>query len=215
MSSHLDRPTKAALLPALMVAAALAACSTVTDKPSESLGPPVPSGATIIPGEPMEPTPNAPSLKVPTSQQEARDTVLRYLQQTVDGLPKSSTLDGSRYGGSRTFYCDDEPADENSPVRFEDWRDVRLPAGATTGEVVAQVGDMWKSLGWQVIEKDGFPKPNRFGYPPDGYSLQITARDNPSQPPSLIAVSPCFPGNLKDDSVPNTPPLLSQTAHAS
>lgn len=163
----------------------------------------------------MEPTPNAPTPKVPASQQEARDTVLRYLQQTVDGLPKSSTLDGSRYGGSRTLYCDDEPANENSPVRFEDWRDVHLPAGATTSAVVSQIGDMWKSLGWQVIERDGFPKPNRFGYPPDGYSLQITARDDPSQAPSVIAVSPCFPGNLKDDSVPNTPPLLSQTQPAS
>lgn len=160
----------------------------------------------------MERTPSASSPKVPASQQEARDTVLRYLQQTVDGLPKSSTLDGTRYGGSRTFYCDDEPVDENSPVRFEDWRDVRLPAGAITSEVVSQIGDVWKSFGWQVIERDGFPKPNRFGYPPDGYSLQITARDDPSQAPSVIAVSPCFPGNLKDDSVPNTPPLLSQTS---
>ncbi len=163
----------------------------------------------------MEPRPNTPSPKVPTSQQEARDNVLRYLQQTVDGLPKGSALDGTRYGGSRTFYCDDEPADENSPVRFEDWRDVRLPAGTPTVEVVGQIGDHWKALGWQVIEKDGFPKPNRFGYPPDGYSLQITARDNPNQAPSVIAASPCFPGNLKDDSVPNTPPLLSQTSQGS
>lgn len=49
----------------------------------------------------MEPTPTAQDPKIPSSQQEAQDTVLRYLQQTVDALPAGSTLDGSRYRSAR------------------------------------------------------------------------------------------------------------------
>lgn len=83
----------------IAAAAIVAACSPSDSSPP--LGPSVPSGATTIPGGPMEPTPTAQDPKIPSSQQEAQDTVLRYLQQTVDALPAGSTLDGSRYRSAR------------------------------------------------------------------------------------------------------------------
>jgi len=76
-------------------------------------------------------------------------------------------------------------------------------------QAVAATGEIWKQWGWEVIERDGFDKPNRFGYSPDGYILQIQARPDRTQPPSLIGSSPCFPGDRRDDTV-RRPPLIRQ-----
>jgi hypothetical protein len=62
-----------------------------------------------------------------------------------------------------------------------------IPPGVDPDVIIAKVGDIWKSWGWYVIEREGFYKPNRFGYAPDGYSLQIMA-SQPGYPPSLEAV---------------------------
>ena len=75
-------------------------------------------------------------------------------------------------------------------------------AGHQPAIVTATAGDTWKSWGWYVIERDGFYKPNRFGYGPDGYRLQIMAAPQPGYPPSLQGISPCFPGNLPNDRGP-------------
>lgn len=158
----------------------------------------------------MEPTPVAPSPKIPTSQQEAQDTVLRHLQDTVNALPPGSSLDGTRYvAGGDTRFCDDDPSGPDAPVRFSDWRDIQMPPQDDYKQVVLDVGDLWESWGWQVIEREGYDKPNRFGYAPDGYVLQITASYPPTYPPSVIGASPCFPGNLRAD-IPRNPPVIKQ-----
>jgi hypothetical protein len=158
----------------------------------------------------MEQLPVPASPKIPTSQQEAQDTVLRYLQNTVDALPKGTSLDGTRYVvGSGTTYCDDSPSGPNAPVHVEDWRDLALPPGTDFNAIISQTGAVWKQWGWQVIERDGFSKPNRFGYAPDGYVLQIEARPDPKYPPSLIGSSPCFPGDLRKDDIPR-PAIIAQ-----
>jgi hypothetical protein len=54
--------------------------------------------------------------------------------------------------------------------------------GNDPNNVIAKIGDIWKSWGWYVIERDGFQKPNRFGYAPDGYSLQLEAAYLPGSP---------------------------------
>lgn len=155
------------------------------------------------------PVPAAP--KIPASQQEAQDTVLRYLQQTLDALPAGISLDGTRYMvGDGTAYCEDDPAGPDAPVHVEDWRDMKVPAGTDVGALVAQAGGIWEGWGWDVIERDGFDKPNRFGYAPDGYVLQIQARPDPTQAPSLIGTSPCFPGDLRQADV-QRPPVLNQS----
>jgi hypothetical protein len=90
-----------------------------------------------------------------------------------------------------------------------------LQRGALLGQFARVLGErrdhqpnrrhLEKKWGWQVIERDGFTKPNRFGYAPDGYVLQIEARPDPKYPPSLVGSSPCFPGNLPKDDVPRSP----------
>lgn len=158
----------------------------------------------------MEQLPVPASPKVPATQQEAQDTVVRYLQQTVDALPKGTSLDGSRYMiGDGTTFCEDNPDGPSAPVHVEDWRDMTLPPGADVAATIAQTGEIWKSWGWEVLERDGFSKPNRFGYAPDGYVLQIEARPDPTQAPSLIGSSPCFSGDLRSDDV-RRPALIRQ-----
>ncbi len=132
------------------------------------------------------------------------NTVLQYIQQTVDALPPGTNVDGTRYSGagSGTTYCEDEPKDENSAVSFAFWGDLNLPTGIETNAVISQIGDIWKRWGWQVLERQGFEKPNRFGYAPDGYVLQVKAAYPPTYPPTIIGSSPCFPGSLRKDGVP-------------
>ncbi|OBA78416.1 hypothetical protein A5633_17710 [Mycolicibacterium elephantis] len=195
---------------ATLLVAGVAACGNSSDEPGP-LGPPTPSGATEIPGGPMEQLPVPADPKVPTSQQEAQDTVLRYMQQTIDALPEGFSLDGTRYMvGDGTTYCEDEPADRNAPVKLEDWRDMKVPPDTDIKALIAQVGGIWEGWGWEVLERDGFTKPNRFGYAPDGYVLHIEARPDPTQAPSLIGSSPCFPGDLRQDDV-ERPPVLNQS----
>lgn len=158
----------------------------------------------------MEQTPVPASPKVPTSQQEAQETVVRYLQQTIDALPKGTTLDGTRYAiGDGTAHCDDNPSGPDAPVHVEDWRDMTLPPGTDFNAIIAQTGDIWKQWGWQVIERDGFSEPNRFGDALDGYTLQIEARPDLKYPPSLVGSSPCFPGDLRSDTV-SRPAIIQQ-----
>lgn len=195
---------------AAILMAGLLLISSCRSQSPESLGPSVPSGATEIPGGPMEQTPTPSSPKIPGSQQEAQDTVNRYLQETIDALPKGSSLDGTRYAiGDGATYCDDNPSGTDAPVHVEDWRDIALPPGTDYSALINQTGEVWKQWGWQVIERDGFSKPNRFGYAPDGYVLQIESRPDPTQAPSLIASSPCFPGNLRSNDVQRIP-VISQ-----
>ncbi|MCV7260707.1 hypothetical protein [Mycobacterium shimoidei] len=162
----------------------------------------------------MEATPSVPSPKVPASQQEAESTVLRYLQQTIDLLPAGTSVDGSRYSvGTGISYCEDEPKDQNSPIRFAYWGDLNLPPGVDAHAIIDQIGDMWKGWGWQVLEREGFEKPNRFGYAPDGYVLQVKAAYPPTYPPTIIGSSPCFPGKLRQDNT-TLPKEIRQTSHA-
>jgi hypothetical protein len=158
----------------------------------------------------MEPTPVPAKPNVPANQQEAQDTLTAYLQKTVDALPKGTSLDGTRYTvGDGTAYCEDNPSGPDAPIHAEDWRDMNLPPGTDTATIISQTGDIWKQWGWNVIERDGFTKPNRFGYAPDGYTLQIEARTDPRYPPSLIGSSPCFAGNLKSSDL-SKPPIIKQ-----
>jgi hypothetical protein len=77
------------------------------------LGPHIPTGATILGGPAMtSASPPPPGWTerpaVPTSQQQAQDTVLGYLKKTLRALPSGTTLDATRYsGGTNTAPCQD------------------------------------------------------------------------------------------------------------
>lgn len=196
----------------VLAALLMTSCSTTSTKSEQTLGPSAPSGATIIPGGPMESTRVGKNPKIPTSQQEAQDAVLGYLKQTINIMPSGSDLDGARYRiGKMTRYCEDDPSGPDAPVHVEDWRDVNLPPGTDFNAMISQTGETWKKWGWHVIERDGFEKPNRFGYTPDGYVLHLEARNNVAATPFLIGSSPCFPGNLRRD-IPWNPPVITQSA---
>jgi hypothetical protein len=169
-------------------------------------GPPAPhtpSGTTIIGGRPMAPAP-PPGWKVqpvaPTSQQQAQDTVLGYLKKTLQGLPTGTVFDRSRYAGSGNTPCNDEPTGV-PPNEFSDIRDAVFPPDTDLHAMIVKAGEIWQGWGWYVRERDGFRKPNRFGYAPDGYSLQIVSAEQNGYPPTITGVSPCFPGELVRDDI--------------
>ena len=203
-------------IPMLMAASlATAMCITgCTTNSSTPHGSAVPTGATAIGGSSVSniPTPAAP--KIPASQQEAQDTVVGYLQQTVNGLPPGTTLDSTDFRGGANMDCEDEPTGPGKPpTRFEYWTHVNGPEGGNLDDLVSKAGDVWKSLGINVIERDDFRKPNRFGYPADGYELQIKGAAKPGYPPTLIVMSPCFPGDLARDDIP-WPSVVAQSPSA-
>jgi hypothetical protein len=171
------------------------------------LGPPTPTGATILGGPDVTsaspPPPGWTSRPVvPTSQQQAQDTLLNYLKQTLRALPPRTSLDATRYGGGTSTPPCKDVSTGTATKSFSTIGELNLPAGAEPAGVVAAIGDIWKRWGWYVIERDGFRKPNRFGYAPDGYILHVMAKDPVSDPPTLIGDSPCFSGDLPDDRGP-------------
>ncbi|MEM6109517.1 hypothetical protein AAHS21_25285 [Mycobacterium sp. 050272] len=139
---------------------------------------------------------------IPKTQQQAQDTVIGYLKKTLAALPPGTTLDASRYSGGGTVHPCKDVETGTPPMEFATNGDLTLPAGVDTSTIVAKAGDIWKSWGWQVYERDGFYKPNRFGYAPDGYILQIIARYQPGYAPTLQGVSPCFPPDLPAERSP-------------
>ena len=138
---------------------------------------------------------------VPQSQQEAQYAILGYLKRTLAVLPPGTVVDSHGYVGSgQTAWCEDEPKDPTkAPVHVQAVGDVKVPGDMDPKTLITKIGDAWRSWGWYVFERDGFNKPNQFGYGPDGYRLQIEMANPPSYPPTLTAISPCFPGNLGRD----------------
>ena len=199
--------------------AAIVAVLVVACSPTESKGPPdsaSPTGATPIPGGPMETTPTAASPKVPGSQQEAIDTVLGYLQRTVDGLPPGTELDSSDARGGANLSCDDDNTGSGSgPTEYVVATHVIAPAGVKPTDLIAKTGDLWRTWGAKVMQREGFEKPNQFGYPSDGYRVQIEAAYPANYPPLLTVVSPCFAGDLRQDGIPAPSAVIRQTNRGS
>lgn len=140
---------------------------------------------------------------IPQSQEQAQNTVVGYLMRTLIQLPSGTVIDGSRYLGSGlTSYCDDNDSSPTAPRRFDTIGELKLPPGSEPVDVIATVGETWRSWGWYVVERDGFSKPNRFGYAPDGYRLQIEAAAQQGYPPAIQGSSPCFPGNIAREDIP-------------
>lgn len=140
--------------------------------------------------------------EIPQSQQQAQSTVVGYLRRTLAALPPGSVIDGSRYlSPGNNSYCDDNDSSADAPMYFHTIGEVTAP-GPSPNDAVTKTGDIWRSWGWYVIERDGFTKPNRFGYAPDGYRLQIEAAAQPGYPPAIQGSSPCYPATIARDDIP-------------
>lgn len=180
----------------------LTGCSNDPD-----LGPPTPTGATDIGGPPMTSSPPPGwSLEtvVPQTQEQAQDTLVGYLQRTLQALPPGTKFDTGRYSGTgHNNSCDDNfTGPGRPPTNFSTVVDITFPPGTDIRATITKTGDIWRSWGWYVYERDGFEKPNQFGYAPDGYRLQIVAAYPPEFPPTLSAISPCFPGEIAREGIP-------------
>ena len=198
----------------LAVVAVLGGCSSNEG----SLGPSVPSGATEIGGQPVTSAPPPPQGwnpkdVIPTSQQQAQDTLVGYLKRTLQALPPGAVLDSAGYAGpGHNIGCEDEPKDpKTAPVHFQTVGDLTVPGSADPNATITKVGDVWRSWGWYVFERDGFTKPNQFGYAPDGYRLQIVASNPPNYPPTLQGSTPCFPADIATDDVDYPPRLTADS----
>ena len=111
----------------------------------------------------------------------------------------------------REQYHNSERAQRAKSAREEALRQKRLemarwPFAERTcnkcgGKLVAAAGDVWKSWGWWVFERDGMYKPNLSGYSPDGYELHIGVPGLPG-PPNITGTSPCFPHDIARDDLP-------------
>lgn len=140
---------------------------------------------------------------IPESQEQAQNTVVGYLRRMLAGLPSGTVIDASRYLGSGlTSYCDDSDSSATAPRRFDTIGELTTPPGSEVVDLISTVGEIWRSWGWYVAERDGFTKPNRFGYGPDGYRLQIEAAAQQGYPPAIQGSSPCFPGTIAREDIP-------------
>lgn len=68
--------------------------------------------------------------------------------------------------------------------------------------MVRRAGDIWRSWGWYVFERDGFHKPNEVGCGPDGHRMQIVTAGRPGYAPTLSASTPCFHGGIAKNDIP-------------
>ncbi|EFV14022.1 hypothetical protein [Segniliparus rugosus] len=137
----------------------------------------------------------------PSTPEEARDIIHKYLQKTLRELPDGYILDSSRFGGvgGNLSPCDDTPSPESPPSMYDNWRVLVSHSETNYNSIIGKVGDIWRGWGWPVEERNGFDKPNRFSISPDGYTLSIKAAPsgNPQSPPSVIVTSPCFQVNTQ------------------
>lgn len=123
-----------------------------------------------------------------------------YLRRTLAALPPGTVLDATRYAGAgHNSYCDDGTPGPDASVRFHTIGELKVPGDGPTAATVEIVGGIWRGWGWEVQQRPGFRTPNRFGYSPDGYRLQIVVAEG--HPPTLQASSPCFPRSIASDDI--------------
>jgi hypothetical protein len=143
-----------------------------------------------------------PKVVVPQCQQQAQDSVIGYLKKTLKELPAGTMLDATRYGSAGSTAPCKDVVNGTPPMEFSTIGELKGPSGSDPDATIAKIGDVPKGWGWFVMERDGFCKPDRFGYAPDGYSLQIVAAYPAGHPPTLQGSSPCFPGDLARNDIP-------------
>lgn len=171
-------------------------------RPTASAGTAAPVVNPANPAPPSAPPASSTAVRVPADQQDAQDGVTRYLQQTLDALPKGTTLDGTRYvTGPDAVACDD------ATVRVQDSRDVDAPSATDVTRLIGKTGDLWRQWGWNVDDTADQGRASRVGHTPDGYEVRIEAAAEQKQRPTIVASSPCFAAGLRENDILRTPVL--------
>lgn len=138
----------------------------------------------------------------PDSQQEIQNAVASFLSRTVAALPPGARIDASRFtAAGHNSPCDDTVSTPIASMRFHTIGELRMPAATYGADTVSTVGQTWRLWGWRVVERDDFGRPNRFGYSPNGYRLQIVTV-GAGHPPVVQASSPCFARRIARDDIP-------------
>lgn len=196
------------VLAALTTLFVTAGCASSASEPAAphrqaaSAEPTAPVVNSVTPPSPSAPPTSSTAVKVPADQQDAQDGVTKYLQQTLDALPKGATLDGTRYvTGPGAVRCDD------GTVQVQDPRDVDAPPDTDVTRLVATTGELWRQWGWNVDDAPDQGRPNRVGRTPDGYQVRIEAAADPKRRPTMVGSSPCFAAGLRENDIPRTPVL--------
>lgn len=139
----------------------------------------------------------------PESQQQVQNAVVDLLRRTLAALPPGTVLDATRFpGAGHNSYCTDDDSGPSASMRFHTIGELKPPAHTGATDLITAVGEIWRQWGLQVDERDGFRRPNRFGYGPHGYRLQIVTAAAPGHPPTLQASSGCFPRQIARDDIP-------------
>ncbi|ADG99009.1 conserved hypothetical protein [Segniliparus rotundus DSM 44985] len=140
------------------------------------------------------------------TRQQAQETLYAYMRRTLQAVPTIIALDNTRYGGAGggVDTCDDRIDSENSPIHYYDSRDMQVAEKTDFADLVRKTGDVWRSWGWRVEERENSEKPNRVGTSPDGYILSIEIRPSrfAGYPPSFTGDTPCFSPRFRHDDVP-------------
>jgi hypothetical protein len=141
---------------------------------------------------------SAPMPFEPESQRQVQTILATYLRHTLAAMPPGTVIDAGRFAGAgHNSPCDDAPSD--AQMRFHTIGELRTPGNSTGLQALAAAGEVWRRWGWRVVERPEFRAPNRFGYSPDGYRIQITAAAGAS--PIVQASSPCFPRLIARDDI--------------
>lgn len=74
---------------------------------------------------------------VPSSPQQAQDTVLGYLKKTLRALPSGTTLDATRYSGGTNTASRQDVETGTPPGNFTTIGELRRPAGTSPDIVMA------------------------------------------------------------------------------
>jgi hypothetical protein len=123
---------------------------------------------------------------------------------------RGTAFDTGHYSGTgdNNNFCDDNFSGPGKPpMNLGTAGDITFPAGNGLRAMIVMTGDTSRSWGWYVYQRDGFEKPDQFGYAPDGYHLQIVAAFPLDYPQTVSATSPCFGGEFARDDI-SSPAVL-------
>jgi hypothetical protein len=95
---------------------------------------------------------------------------------------RGTAFDTGDYSGTgdNNHFCDDKFSGPGKPsMNLGTAGDIAFPAGTSLCAMIVMTGDTSRSWGWYVYQRDGFEKPDQFGYAPMATTCRLW-RPSPS-----------------------------------